>query len=705
MRPAGRFALAWALCVALATVATAGTISNRDQQGLKVTELLRVAPLSVETSPALEDQIGYVTEILDGSRSFTQADVEERFVEGMADLTTVNLLQADIDALHAAIGTVGIVRVQDYRPPSGTEPESDDQVEAIRLLGVSAKGYPVDISIGVQPNGRIMALGYMEPLGGIARVATWELVSVLLAGWVMIVAAAAAWRYRGRLEAWILLAASILVLAGLLVLTDSSATYTAGRVVPAALVVPAAALLIGRRAGRRRSALLAVAVGGAVLGGLAPLVRDPAAIGHPSLWLELADNETAYRALLGTSAGLVALAMAAAVFVTAQTIRPGPVQLRQAKGLVTLVAALWAVAAAGSALDQATGDGSLAGGPFRGLMLAAWIALPLAVVFRLAVVSWARPELAALVIDLETEGVDLEAAIARALDDPSLQLLLSPDGEHLVDGTGHELMTDELPEGRSLTRIHSGSGLVGGLLHTGSLQRETDRLQAVAAAAGMALELQRLNRQVQAQLEEVEASRARILEASDAARRRLERDLHDGAQQRLVALGLRLQRASRQAGADNDGPLAELFEQATSDVRGALDEIRAVSRGSQPALLAERGLAPAVDALAERAPVPVRVDIDPVSLSGGAERAAFYVIAEALTNVAKHARATEAEVAVARCASEALVTVRDDGRGGATISPGSGLEGLSDRVAATGGTLELTSGANGTTLTAHIPCD
>lgn len=147
-----------------------------------------------------------------------------------------------------------------------------------------------------------------------------------------------------------------------------------------------------------------------------------------------------------------------------------------------------------------------------------------------------------------------------------------------------------------------------------------------------------------------------------------------------------------------------LLEDATREVRDTINDIRAVSRGAQPALLAERGLAPAVDALAERAPVPVRLDITANQLPAGAERTAYYVIAEGLTNMAKHASATKAQVSISRDNSDAHVTIVDNGRGGAEISPGSGLEGLNDRIAATGGTFNITSGPEGTTLEATIPC-
>ena len=259
---------------------------------------------------------------------------------------------------------------------------------------------------------------------------------------------------------------------------------------------------------------------------------------------------------------------------------------------------------------------------------------------------------------------------------------------------------------RTLTQIRSGGRLVGGLIHGVALRRQPDRLRAVVAAVGLALEVGRLSRELEAQLQEVQASRTRIIEASDAARRRIERDLHDGAQQRLVALGLDLQRAKRMADARGRDDLATLLESATRDIRSTLDDIRSVSRGSHPALLVERGLSAAVDALAERSPVPIRTDVVAERLPSAVEIIAYYVVAEGLTNVAKHAAgATRASVSVKQRNGAAHVEISDDGCGGAEILGGSGLEGLDDRVAAARGTFAVRSGPTGTTLAAVIPCE
>jgi signal transduction histidine kinase len=203
--------------------------------------------------------------------------------------------------------------------------------------------------------------------------------------------------------------------------------------------------------------------------------------------------------------------------------------------------------------------------------------------------------------------------------------------------------------------------------------------------------------------EELAASRARIVEAGDAERRRLERNLHDGAQQRLVSLALNLRLAARRAG---DDPVARAaFQSATEELSQALEELRELARGIHPAVLSERGLEPAIEALTARAPVPVRVDVGLAErLPEPVEAAAYYVVAEALTNAAKHAQASEVSVRIEREDGVARIEVADDGVGGAATEGGSGLCGLADRVAALGGTFVLESplGA-GTTVRAEIP--
>jgi PAS domain S-box-containing protein len=245
--------------------------------------------------------------------------------------------------------------------------------------------------------------------------------------------------------------------------------------------------------------------------------------------------------------------------------------------------------------------------------------------------------------------------------------------------------------------VRDGSGRV-----LGNMVAYTDITERKAQEA----EVHRLNAELHARLEELAASRARIVTAGDVERRRLERNLHDGAQQRLVALSLSLRLALAKLDSDPAAARATLAA-AADELARALEELRELARGLHPAVLSDRGLRAAVEMLAGRTPVPVEiVDIPDHRLGESVEAAAYYLIAEALTNVARYAHATRVRVRVAAGGGSVVVEVSDDGVGGADPAAGSGLRGLADRVEALCGTLEVTSPAGaGTTLRAEIPAE
>jgi signal transduction histidine kinase len=299
---------------------------------------------------------------------------------------------------------------------------------------------------------------------------------------------------------------------------------------------------------------------------------------------------------------------------------------------------------------------------------------------------------------------EIRAAIADALDDPTLALAywLPEFGTYAdADGRAVEL---ENTGGRAATLIRRDGEPIAALLHDAALREEPDLLDAVAAAAAIALENVRLNVELRARLDELRGSRARIVEAGDAERRRLERNLHDGAQQRLVGVALQLRLLQNRIRGDPD--TAESLVTAVSDeVAQSLDELRELARGLHPAVL-EHGLGPALDAVATRSRVPVTVSCDlPGRLPQPVELAAYFVACEALTNVAKYADASGATVRAWQAAGVATVEIADDGIGGADDSRGSGLRGLADRVEALDGHLRIVSPAGaGTVVTAELPC-
>jgi signal transduction histidine kinase len=214
----------------------------------------------------------------------------------------------------------------------------------------------------------------------------------------------------------------------------------------------------------------------------------------------------------------------------------------------------------------------------------------------------------------------------------------------------------------------------------------------------------RLQRQVEVQLDEVRASRARIVAAGDNERRRVERDLHDGAQQRLVSLALELQVASRALGDSGDPDVRRSLERATDEAKAALAELRDLALGIHPLILTESGLGAAVESLADRTSVDVDVDIGPERYPPAVEGAAYFVISEALTNVTKYAKATRATVRARGLDDQLSIEIDDDGIGGADPRSGSGLRGLADRLAALDGTISVVSPAGeGTRICARIP--
>jgi signal transduction histidine kinase len=333
--------------------------------------------------------------------------------------------------------------------------------------------------------------------------------------------------------------------------------------------------------------------------------------------------------------------------------------------------------------------------------------VPLAFLAGLMRTRLARSAVATLVVELGESAAPehLRDALARALGDRSLELAYWLRDDTLVDLGGRVVVLPAAGSGRAATMVRRSGRCVAAIVHDASLGDDHPELvDAVVAAAGLALENARLQAELRARLEELRASRARLVETADVERRRLERNLHDGAQQRLVAISLSLALARRDFGAD--APTCAFLERTSAELAAALQELRELAQGIHPPVLTDRGLGPALEVLASRAALPVEVDGVPAErLPPGVEAAAYYLVAEALTNVAKYARASVANVRVVREEWLVRIEVEDDGVGGADASRGSGIRGLADRVEALDGRLAVDSppGA-GTRITAEIPC-
>jgi signal transduction histidine kinase len=335
------------------------------------------------------------------------------------------------------------------------------------------------------------------------------------------------------------------------------------------------------------------------------------------------------------------------------------------------------------------------------------VAVPIAFLVSMLRARLARWGIGDLVVELREPRPPgaVREAIGRALGDPSLDLAYwVPEYAAYVGADGRAI---ELPSdggGRVTTHVDRGGRRVAALVHDASLRDEPELVGAVCAAAGIALDNERLEADLRARLEELRGSRARIVEAGDTERRRLERNLHDGAQQRLVCLSIELRLlASRLAPDSEEG---RLLAAAREELATSLEELRAIARGLHPAVVSGHGLQVALDTLVAKAAVPVALSTDlDGRLDEATEVAAYYVVSESLANIGKHARASAATVSVGRDSGTLVVEVTDDGIGGADTESGTGLRGLADRVEARGGRLRVwTPRGGGTRVRAEIPC-
>jgi signal transduction histidine kinase len=337
--------------------------------------------------------------------------------------------------------------------------------------------------------------------------------------------------------------------------------------------------------------------------------------------------------------------------------------------------------------------------------IAAFIVLPVVFLAGLARERLARAALGDLVLELErTPPNGVQGALARALGDPELEVAFwLPERREYVDGDGRPV---ELPAAggvRAVTELDHDGEPVAAVIHDRSLLEEPRLVRSAGVAARMAIENARLQAELRAQLDEVRASRKRIVAAGDSERRRIERNLHDGAQQHLVAIALKLRAAQRQQG---DPAVGELLAETVAELQEAVEDLRELARGVHPQILTEEGLAGALESLANRSALPLNLVGAPEDrFDPEVEATAYFLVCEAVANVAKHAQASGARVSASRSNGLLVVEVADDGIGGARPTNGSGLSGLTDRVEALGGRLVIESpSGGGTTIVAEIPC-
>jgi signal transduction histidine kinase len=530
----------------------------------------------------------------------------------------------------------------------------------------------------------------------------------LTVGWSFVSAGLVAWSRRPDNRTGPLMVAVGFgwFLAGLQ-FADNDQLSTAGLLLENLFIVPLGYLLLAFPDGRLHSTLERAIVVVALVD--ATVVQ--------LLWMLVSDDEGGANLLLVEPMDDLALAIlqtqrvvgivlsAVTVALLAQRWRRASEPLRRAIGPVVLagVAAFAAllVSAFNDAIDQPLGD----------IELLAWLvfaAVPFAFLAGLLRTRLARTAVAELVLELgeTTEPGGLRDALARALHDPSLALAYwLPDQSRYVDVEGRpvELPADE--EDRAATFVERDGRPIAALVHDPAIREDYELLDSVCAAAGLALENERLQAELRARLEELRASRERIVQAGQDERRRIERNLHDGTQQRLVYVAMTLGLAESKLSTDPRSARPMIAE-AREALSAALVELRELSQGIHPGILTERGLGPALVELTYHASTPVELAVElGERLPEPVEVAAYYVVSESLANVAKHAQATAVKVRVDREDGRAVVEVADDGVGGADGQGGSGLRGLRDRVEALGGRFALVSPpGRGTIIRAEIPC-
>lgn len=444
-------------------------------------------------------------------------------------------------------------------------------------------------------------------------------------------------------------------------------------------------------------------------------VRDPSVSPScatcPRNPLAVAQNESLFRAFgtLSAVGGVILISIMIVILVRRwRSLEPAgraAVNPVAVTGGVTLV-----LFGAGIAAGVVYPNNSSLHDVFTGAAMVSVVTIPFAFLFGLLRARFtsaaAVSELIEKLGDTTVRDLDIRDALADALGDPTLEFAYwLPADARYVDADGR---TVELPENgsdRGFSTVEHDGELVAAIVHDGALADRETLIRSAGAAASLALRNQRLDAELRAKLAELRASRLRIVQASDDARRKLERDLHDGAQQHLVSMALNL-RLARDSVENDPRAAVELIEQVSGELAEATAELRELARGIHPAILSDRGLKEALDALAARAPVEIELEYEPTTrLPHQIEAALYFVVAEALTNVARYAQADSAQVSVQLSGGLAVATVRDDGLGGADPAGGTGLRGLQDRVAALDGRLTVESPPGGGTIVrAEIPC-
>jgi signal transduction histidine kinase len=553
----------------------------------------------------------------------------------------------------------------------------------------------------------VMAGAPHDPPGG-AQIAV-----SLLVGWSFVASGLIAWERRPEnVTGKVMVATGFAWFAHELVWSTAALPWTLGQLLESTYLLGVGFLIVSFPDGRLHTAaerwVMATAilvVGPMQIAWLLLGNGDDPDCGCPDNVLQVADAPAASEAIVRVQQGIAAPLAVATVLVVARRWRAASPSRRFAIAPVLVTGAIAFILIIPWSLNDAL-DEPLADWPDVAVELAL-AAVPVAFLIGLLRTRLARAAVADLVVELGEQAAPgrLRDALARALRDPSLTVAYwLPDGGRYVDADGRTLTLPDGPD-RAVTEVRREGRLIAALVHDPALADEPELIASASAAAGLALENERLQAELRARLEELRASRARIVEATQAERRRIERDLHDGTQQRLVSIAMTLGLADSRLARDS-AAARSLLDEARASLSDALRELRELAQGIHPGILNERGLRAALEELAYSARLPLELDVTLTKrLPDRVEAAAYYVVSEALTNIAKHAQASAVRIRVERTDGVAVIEVADDGIGGAGGGDGTGLRGLSDRVDALGGRLHVESPrGRGTVLHAEIPC-
>ena len=429
--------------------------------------------------------------------------------------------------------------------------------------------------------------------------------------------------------------------------------------------------------------------------------------GWPAGRIERGAVTAAYAAAVATpvwSSDAATLVVAGAIAAIALHGHISSAGLRRRARLPGTVAAagLAFVLAAAAIARIAAGPAEVSGPVLLGYQLAL-CALAAGLLVGLDHVASERTAVADLVIDIGIASGTLREALARALGDPTLDIgFWVPAVGAYVDGAGRPLALPPASSGRTVTRLLDRSGRpVAALVHDPAALDDPGLIDALATAARLAAANARLQTDVRHQVAEVDASRRRLVRAGDDERRRLAQRLDSGAQRRLTVLASALREARTDA---STGATADRIERASDQLAQTLTELGELAAGLHPSVLTRVGLRGALVALGARCPVPVEVVVAAEDVSVEVEATIYFLCSEALANVAKHAHASTAAIAVTASRGQIVVRISDDGVGGADAAAGSGLRGLTDRIEALGGRLEIIAPrGHGTALVARLP--